>query len=130
MTANPLLETLIPLVADLSRELDDGERYRRLLAALRQLFPCDAVALLRLDGEILVPLAVEGLSADTLGRRFKVSEHPRLAALLEHAGPTRFAADCGLPDPMTVWSRGCMATLKCTIASVARCTWTSSSGAC
>ena len=35
MTANPLLETLIPLVADLSRELDDGERYRRLLAALR-----------------------------------------------------------------------------------------------
>ncbi|ALN18128.1 nitric oxide reductase transcriptional regulator NorR [Ectopseudomonas mendocina] len=99
MTANPLLETLIPLVADLSRELDDGERYRRLLAALRQLFPCDAVALLRLDGEILVPLAVEGLSPDTLGRRFRVSEHPRLAALLEHAGPTRFAADCGLPDP-------------------------------
>ena len=99
MTANPLLETLIPLVADLSRELDDGERYRRLLAALRQLFPCDAVALLRLDGEVLVPLAVEGLSPDTLGRRFRVSEHPRLAALLEHAGPTRFAADCGLPDP-------------------------------
>ena len=99
MTANPLLETLIPLVADLSRELDDGERYRRLLAALRQLFPCDAVALLRLDGEILVPLAVEGLSPDTLGRRFRVSEHPRLAALLEHPGPTRFAADCGLPDP-------------------------------
>jgi len=99
MTANPLLQTLIPLVADLSRELDDGERYRRLLAALRQLFPCDAVALLKLDGEQLVPLAVEGLSADTLGRRFKVSEHPRLAALIEHRGPTRFAADCGLPDP-------------------------------
>jgi anaerobic nitric oxide reductase transcription regulator len=67
MTANPLLETLIPLVADLSRELDDDERYRRLLAALRQLFPCDAVALLRLDGEILVPLAVEGLSASASG---------------------------------------------------------------
>ena len=33
MTANPLLETLIPLVADLSRELDDDERYRRLRAA-------------------------------------------------------------------------------------------------
>lgn len=99
MTANPLLQSLIPLVADLSRELDDGERYRRLLAALRQLFPCDAVALLKLDGQVLVPLAVEGLSADTLGRRFRVDEHPRLAALLEHRGLTRFAADCGLPDP-------------------------------
>tara|TARA_Y100000593_G_scaffold29585_2_gene58670 strand:+ start:1764 stop:3314 length:1551 start_codon:yes stop_codon:yes gene_type:complete len=99
MTTNPLLETLIPLVADLSRELDDGERYRRLLAALRRLFPCDAVALLKFDGELLLPVAVEGLSADTLGRRFRISEHPRLAALVEHRGPTRFAADCGLPDP-------------------------------
>jgi hypothetical protein len=31
---------------------------------------------------MLVPLAVDGLSADTLGRRFKVSEHPRFAVLL------------------------------------------------
>ncbi|KFX70759.1 transcriptional regulator [Pseudomonas taeanensis MS-3] len=99
MTASPLLTALIPLVADLSRELPEAERYRRLLLALRQLLPCDAVALLRLEGEVLVPLSVEGLSADTLGRRFKVSEHPRLQALLERRGPTRFATDCGLPDP-------------------------------
>jgi anaerobic nitric oxide reductase transcription regulator len=99
MTANPLLAASIALVADLSRELPEAERYRRLLQALRQLLPCDAVALLRLDGELLVPLAVEGLSADTLGRRFKLVEHPRLQALLERRGPTRFAADCGLPDP-------------------------------
>ncbi|UTW06062.1 nitric oxide reductase transcriptional regulator NorR [Pseudomonas benzenivorans] len=99
MTANSLLTALIPLVADLSRELPEAERYRRLLEALRQLLPCDAVALLKLDGEVLVPLAVEGLSADTLGRRFKLAEHPRLKALLERRGPTRFAADCGLPDP-------------------------------
>lgn len=99
MTANPLLQSLVPLVADLSRELDDAERYRRLLAALLQLFPCDAVALLKLEGEVLVPLAVQGLSADTLGRRFSLSEHPRLAALVKQRGLTRFAADCGLPDP-------------------------------
>ncbi|MBV7562842.1 nitric oxide reductase transcriptional regulator NorR [Pseudomonas sp. sia0905] len=99
MTSNPLLVALLPLVDDLSRELPERERYRRLLAALRQLFPCDAVALLRLDGEVLVPLSVEGLSADTMGRRFKVSEHPRLHELLQHRGPTRFAADCELPDP-------------------------------
>ena len=99
MTRNPLLATLLPLVADLSRELPDSERYRRLLEALRQLLPCDATALLRLEGDQLVPLAVDGLSPDTLGRRFKINEHPRLRALLEHPGPTRFAADCGLPDP-------------------------------
>jgi len=99
MTANPLLTTLIPLVADLSRELPEAERYRRLLQALQQLLPCDAVALLKLDGEVLIPLAVEGLSADTLGRRFKLSEHPRLQALLAQRGPTRFATDCDLPDP-------------------------------
>ncbi|MCY1262445.1 Nitric oxide reductase transcription regulator NorR2 [compost metagenome] len=99
MTTHPLLQTLIPLVSDLSRELPERERYRRLLEALRGLLPCDATALLRLDGDQLVPLAVDGLSQDTLGRRFKVSEHPRLQALMERRGVTHFAADCGLPDP-------------------------------
>jgi anaerobic nitric oxide reductase transcription regulator len=99
MTTSPLLTALIPLVDDLSRDLPQSERYRRLLAALRHLLPCDAVALLRLDENVLVPLSVEGLSADTLGRRFKVSEHPRLAEFLRHPGTTRFAADCELPDP-------------------------------
>ncbi|HEX8544123.1 MAG TPA: nitric oxide reductase transcriptional regulator NorR [Pseudomonas sp.] len=96
---NPLLSALVPLVADLSRELPDDERYRRLLQALRQLLPCDAVALLKLEDDVLIPLAVQGLSADTLGRRFKVAEHPRLKVLLENPGPTRFSTDCDLPDP-------------------------------
>lgn len=99
MTAKSLLTALLPLVADLSRELPEGERYRRLLEAMRALLPCDAAALLRLDGDWLVPLAVDGLSTDTLGRRFKVSEHPRFAALLSSPGPTRFASDSELPDP-------------------------------
>jgi len=96
---NPLLLALTPLVADLSRELPDEERYRRLLCSLRELFPCDAVALLKLEGDILVPLCVEGLSPDTLGRRFAVADHPRLSQLLQQRGPIRFAADCDLPDP-------------------------------
>jgi anaerobic nitric oxide reductase transcription regulator len=99
MTTDPLLATLLPLVADLARELPEAERYRRLLGALRELLPCDASALLRLDGEQLVPLAVDGLSADTLGRRFIVAEHPRLQALLASPQATHFAADCELPDP-------------------------------
>ncbi|AIR89533.1 nitric oxide reductase transcriptional regulator NorR [Pseudomonas cremoricolorata] len=99
MTATPLLTALLPLVRDLSRDLPDHERYRRLLQALRDLLPCDAAALLRLEGEWLVPLAVDGLVADTLGRRFKVSEHPRFAVLLGNRSPTRFASDSDLPDP-------------------------------
>lgn len=99
MTAKPLLTALLPLVSDLSCDLPDQERYRRLLQAMRGLLPCDAAALLRLDGEWLVPLAVDGLSADTLGRRFKVSEHPRFQALLASPTPTRFASDSQLPDP-------------------------------
>ncbi|CAG8870880.1 Nitric oxide reductase transcription regulator NorR2 [Pseudomonas fluorescens] len=99
MTAKPLLTALLPLVSDLSRELPEDERYRRLLQAMRGLLPCDAAALLRLDGEWLVPLAVDGLSADTLGRRFRVSEHPRFQILLSHREPTRFASDSDLPDP-------------------------------
>ncbi|MCS5514747.1 hypothetical protein NWF32_01295 [Pseudomonas qingdaonensis] len=55
MTAKSLLTALLPLVSDLSRELPERERYRRLLEAMRALLPCDAAALLRLDGEWLVP---------------------------------------------------------------------------
>ncbi|MCJ2373255.1 nitric oxide reductase transcriptional regulator NorR [Pseudomonas sp. RGM 3321] len=96
---HPLLRELIPLVSNLSRELPDEERYRRLLCSLRHWLPCDATALLRLEGDVLIPLAVDGLSPDTLGRRFRVSEHPRFEALLTSDGPLRFAADCDLPDP-------------------------------
>ncbi|WP_050469404.1 nitric oxide reductase transcriptional regulator NorR [Herbaspirillum chlorophenolicum] len=99
MTSKALLDALLPLVADLSREMDERERYRRLLEAMRTLFPCDATALLRLDGEVLVPLAIDGLSRDTLGRRFRVGEHPRFGVLLANGAPTRFPADSPLPDP-------------------------------
>ncbi len=99
MNTKPMLQALVPLVDDLSRELPDSERYRRLLEAVRALLPCDAAALLRLDGDWLVPVAVNGLSSDTLGRRFKVDEHPRFQQLLQADGPTRFPTDSTLPDP-------------------------------
>ena len=99
MTTSDWLRTLVPLVDDLPQDIAESERYRRLLNALRALFPCDATALLRLEGDSLVPLATDGLSRDTLGRRFKVSEHPRFQMLLEAGRPWRFAADSDLPDP-------------------------------
>lgn len=99
MTTPSLLTALLPLLADLAQDLPEAERHRRLLETLRVLLPCDATAMLRLDGDWLVPLAVNGLSGDTLGRRFRVAEHPRFMQLLAAPGPVRFAADCGLPDP-------------------------------
>ena len=99
LTTTEWLRTLVPLVADLPQDIPEAERYRRLLHTLRTLFPCDAVALLRLDGDALVPLAIDGLSRDTLGRRFKVAEHPRFATLLAAGQPMRFEAHSPLPDP-------------------------------
>ena len=105
MTANALLlNAVLPLVAELSSQLPESERYRRLLAALRTVLPGDAAALLRCergeDGiDWLRPLAIDGLSPDTLGRRFRVAEHPRFAALLAAGQALRFPTDTPLPDP-------------------------------
>ena len=94
-----ILEAIGPLVADLANALPAELRYRRLLQTLRQLVPCDAVALLRLDGQVLEPVAVLGLSPDTLGRRFAVADHPRLQTLLASPQALCFPPDCELPDP-------------------------------
>lgn len=99
MTTSAFAERLIDIVADLSRDLPAAERYQRLLGTLQQLFPCDAAALLQLEGDCLLPLAVSGLSRDTMGRRFQVTAHPRLQRLLAAQEPLRFAADSPLPDP-------------------------------
>ncbi|WP_372724514.1 nitric oxide reductase transcriptional regulator NorR [Immundisolibacter sp.] len=99
MTPSQLLGALAQVVDTLTRDEPDEAGYTRLLEAVQALFPCDATALLRLDGDTLRPLAVTGLSHDTLGRRFRLQDHPRLLTLLQRRGPTRLAADCQLPDP-------------------------------
>jgi len=99
MTASIFSEKLISIVADLSQDLPAKSRYERLLSAMQNTFPCDAAALLRLEGKILKPLAVDGLADDTMGRRFAVEDTPRLARLLHTREPVRFAADSELPDP-------------------------------
>ncbi|GGH59912.1 anaerobic nitric oxide reductase transcriptional regulator [Comamonas phosphati] len=99
MTTSNILNAVIPLIADLAQDLPERERLRRLLAALRTLLPADAVALLRLDGEWLHPVAIDGLVPDALGRRFRLAEHPRFAQLLAAGQAMRFAPDSPLPDP-------------------------------
>jgi anaerobic nitric oxide reductase transcription regulator len=99
MTSSKFCAALTSIVADLSHDLPSEERYKRLLSAMQGSFPCDAAALLKLENNHLTPLAVDGLSDDTMGRRFEVDEHPRLARLLHSREPVRFAADSELPDP-------------------------------
>ena len=99
MTTSHILNAVSPLIADLAQDLSERERLRRLLAALRNLLPADAVALLKLEGEWLHPMAIDGLMPDTLGRRFRLAEHPRFAQLLAAGQAMRFEPDSPLPDP-------------------------------
>jgi anaerobic nitric oxide reductase transcription regulator len=87
------------LLADLANEFPHAVRLQRLVGALRERFRCGAVALLRLEGESLTPVAVDGLVQETLGRRFAVAQHPRLAAILASRQPVRFDPASTLPDP-------------------------------
>ena len=97
-TQQALNLAVVDIVADLAQVLTPEARYQRLLAALRQIFPCDAAAMLQLRDTVLQPLAVSGLSEDTLGRRFVVAEQPRLSRILLSREPVRFN-DEELPDP-------------------------------
>ena len=99
MTTSSAFVNLAAAVADLSKAMPREVRFARLLDAFQRSFPCDAIALLELDGEVLVPRAVHGLSRDTLGRRFVVRDQPRLAQILHSPDPIRFPADSALPDP-------------------------------
>ena len=93
------LELLIAIAMDLSASLSSRDRHQRLVDAIQAALPVDAVAVLRHDDGVLVPLAQHGLSADALGRAFPLVDHPRLAEIAAAAGPTIFPHDSGLPDP-------------------------------
>ena len=94
---NTLFEA--PWLADLATELPPNVRLQRLVGGLRAHFCCGAVALLRLEEEHLRPVVVDGLVSESLGRRFAVHQHPRLAALLARGEVTCFDHDSTLPDP-------------------------------
>ena len=93
------LAALEKIAVTLTESLRASDRYERLLGAVREAIPCDATALLALQDDALVPLAVHGLSSQVLGMRFKPADHPRLAAVVRSKRPVRFPADSSLPDP-------------------------------
>lgn len=100
---------LVELATDLTASLGALERYDRLLDTVRKTISCEAVALLSfhvgvrgvdgVENGLLKPIAMQGLSRDTLGRRFILAEHPRFAQICSSMNAVRFAVDCELPDP-------------------------------
>ena len=92
-------DALLGVAVDLSASLGAEDRYRRFLACVQRLVPCDAACLLRLDGEAFVPVAAVGLTPDGLGRRYLRREHPRLDAIASADTPVHFPPDSPLPDP-------------------------------
>lgn len=92
-------QALIELALNLSNGLTSTDKYGRLLDTVKKTIVCDAVVLLVLEDEHLKPLALQGLSRDTLGRRFKIKEHPRFKQICASTDVVRFASDSPLPDP-------------------------------
>ncbi len=93
------LRTLVDIALDLSRSLHAVDRYQRVVDAVRRAVPCDAAALLRVEGAELKPLAAFGLVPETLGRVFRREDHPRLEVICRADGPVHFPEDSALPDP-------------------------------
>ncbi|MCP3987409.1 MAG: nitric oxide reductase transcriptional regulator NorR [bacterium] len=93
------VDLLLAIALDLNASLTVADRYRRLVAAIRSVLPCDAAVLMRLEGDELVPLEAHGLVPDAMGRRFRRSEHPRLDIICNAHEPTIFPPDSPLPDP-------------------------------
>ncbi|WP_372932087.1 sigma 54-interacting transcriptional regulator, partial [Shewanella putrefaciens] len=90
---------LTRIALDITSGLGHRDRFSRLLDTVRQNLHCNAAALLTFHGQYFTPLAINGLNDDVLGRRFILSEHPRLEAIARAGDIVRFPADSELPDP-------------------------------
>ncbi len=94
-----LLDTIISMAVDLTGALNAKDRYQRLLHVIGRVIPYNASTLLRLEENVLVPMAAVGLKADAMGRRFPRSDQPRLDIICNSAEPVLFPSDTQLPDP-------------------------------
>jgi anaerobic nitric oxide reductase transcription regulator len=93
------VDVLTNLAAQLTTATNHEERYRILLKAFDELVGGDAVALLRMDGDVLTIVACMGLSPDAMGRSFKLKDHPRLDVICNSKEAVVFPSNCNLADP-------------------------------
>lgn len=92
-------KTMLDIAIALAKVSPEYTNFNYLLDCINEWIACDALALLLNKGDVLKPVALQGLSHDTLGRRFKIDEHPRLYEICQATQPLKFAKECGLPDP-------------------------------
>lgn len=93
------LDTLAAMAANLTSTLRAEDRYQRLLDALHIAIPYDAATLLRVQGEVLIPLAAKGLTPDAAARHYPRTHHPRLDIICGSREPVVFPSETSLPDP-------------------------------
>lgn len=75
------VDVLAKIAIELQTGIGHQDRFQRLISTLRQVLDCDASALLRYEGRQFIPLAIDGLAKDVLGRRFTLEGHPRLETI-------------------------------------------------
>ena len=92
-------DSLARIALDLQLGISHQDRFHRLIQSVRSLLKSDASALLRYEGGQFIPLAIDGLMQDVLGRRFALKDHPRLEAIARAGDVVRFPAASALPDP-------------------------------
>ncbi len=75
------VDVLAKIAIELQTGIGHQDRFQRLISTLRHVLECDASALLRYEGRQFIPLAIDGLAKDVLGRRFTLEGHPRLETI-------------------------------------------------
>lgn len=83
----------------LSPKMSITERLQQFVSEVQEVLQCSAVGLLKLEGEQLKPIALKGVVSSTMGRRFTVQDHPRLAQIVASQELVHFTEQCNLPDP-------------------------------
>lgn len=94
-----MIDTLVSIAVDLTTAMTAKDRYERLLDAIEKVLPYDLAALMRVDGDLLIPVAARGLLPDAMRREYERSSHPRLDIICNSDEPVWFPADNRLPDP-------------------------------
>ena len=93
----------LQIAIGLSTSMPGELQYQRLVEAICEVLPCDAVSLLKLQEGNLIPVAVQGLAPELIGQKLLPAEHPRLQAIMAQREPVRFADESQLPDPFDGW---------------------------